>query len=69
MSVRHSGKRKIFVPLFVASMGLAAFSNAASKPRFATFRAVDVVQLIAIGMCFGVALVALVNVFRGGHSD
>ena len=63
-----NARRKILVPLFIAFMGLAALSNAASKPRFATFRAVDVVQLIASGMCFGAAIVALVAFFRGRRS-
>jgi hypothetical protein len=34
------------------------------NPRFAAIRAVDLVQLIAIGMCFGVALTALVTFLR-----
>ena len=44
---------KVFVPLFIATMGFAAFTNMASSPRFATFHTIDVVRLIASGMCFG----------------
>ena len=56
----------IFAPLLV---GLVGLSNVASKPRFETFHAVDVVQLIASGMCFGAALAVLVMFFRGRISN
>lgn len=61
MSARRDRVRRVFMPLFVGLMGLAALSNAASRPRFTAFRTVDVVQLIASGMCFGAALVAFVT--------
>jgi hypothetical protein len=35
-----------------------------SRPRFATFRGADVVQLIGTGMCFGAALVSLIFLLR-----
>ena len=47
MSNRRTFAPKVFVPLFIASMGLAAFSNMVSSPRFATFHSIDVVRLIA----------------------
>jgi hypothetical protein len=59
----------LFVPVFLVFMGIIAFSNAASKPSFAALRAVDVVRLIAVGMCFGGALVALIMFFRGDRSN
>ena len=62
-------KARVFVPLFIAFMGFAAFSNVASRPRFETFHAVDVVGLIAAGMCFGAALVALIMFLRGRRSN
>jgi len=68
MNNRRKFAPKVFVPLFIAFMGLAAFSNAASGPRFATFQTIDVVRLIASGMCFGAALAALLIFFGGGHS-
>ncbi len=68
MSNRRSRVR-VFIPLFMAFMGVAALSNAVSSPRFSTFRAVDVVRLVASGMCFGAALVALVTFFRGRRSS
>jgi hypothetical protein len=67
--MRRTIAPKVFVPLFIAFMGLAAFSNMASSPRFATFHAVDVVRLIASGMCFGAATAALVIFFGGRRSD
>ena len=55
-------------PLFIATMGFAAFVNMASSPRFATFHTIDVVRLIASGMCFGAALAALLIFFVGFRS-
>jgi hypothetical protein len=56
--------RRFFVLLVI---GLLAFFDIARKPRFATLtlHGSDVVQLIAAGMCFGVALASLVVFFRG----
>ena len=59
----------VFVPLFLVFMGLAAFYNVAREPRFEAFRAIDVVRLIATGMCFGAAVVALVMHFRRPRSS
>ena len=47
----------IVVPLII---GCIVFSNLAQKPRFAAYHSVDIVQLLATGMCFGVALSALI---------
>lgn len=66
MNNRRKTAPKVFVPLFIASMGLVAFSNVAGSPRFATFQSIDVVRLIASGMCFGAALAALLIFFVGG---
>jgi hypothetical protein len=63
MNNRPRSAAKVFVPLFIAFMGFAAFSNMASSPRFATFQTIDVVRLIASGMCFGAALAALLIFF------
>jgi hypothetical protein len=59
---------KVFVPLFIAFMGLAAFTNTASSPRFAAFQTIDVARLVASGMCFGAALAALLIFFAGPRS-
>jgi hypothetical protein len=68
MNNRRKSAPKVFVPLFIASMGLVAFSNVASSPRFVSFQSIDVVRLIASGMCFGAALAALLIFFGGSRS-
>ena len=50
----------VFGPLVV---GLWALQDIVTKPRLATVHGSDVVQLVAAGMCFGVAIAALVNFF------
>ena len=57
-------RRKLFpfwVPLLFGLMGV---SRIFGNPRLAAIRTVDLVQLIAIGMCFGVALTTLVTFLR-----
>ena len=68
MTDRRKVAPKVFVPLFIACMGLAALTNEASSPRFATFQSIDVVRLIVSGMCFGAALAALLIFFGGPRS-
>ena len=68
MRNRRTFPPKVFVPLFIAAMGFAAFANMAGSPRFATFQTIDVVRLIASGMCFGAALAALLIFFVGSRS-
>jgi hypothetical protein len=60
-----------WIPLFVAFMGCIAFYNVASSPRFAATRGIDVVRLLAAGMCFGAAIAAGVGMlfFRGRRSN
>jgi hypothetical protein len=52
----------IFAPAFVGLIGLFSLI---SRPRFQTYHAVDVLQLLASGMCFGIALAGLLRIFRG----
>ena len=47
-----------------AVAGLLAVIELAGSPRFHAFRIVDVVQLVASGMCFGVALSAFFSIVR-----
>ena len=56
----------IVVPVIVGGIGLINLSHNA---RFAAFHNVDVLQLIASGMCFGVALSALIGLIRGPRSS
>jgi hypothetical protein len=61
---RRRSRRQLapfWVPLL---LGLLSFFSMVSKPRFATFHPVDVVQLLGTGMCFGVALATLSAFFR-----
>ncbi|MGB6745458.1 MAG: hypothetical protein WBE38_17565 [Terracidiphilus sp.] len=51
----------VAVPLIV---GLAGLVHLMGQPRFAQMRTVDVVQLTGSGMCFGVALFAIVALLR-----
>lgn len=44
-------------------IGSIGFVDLAQRPRFQTFHTVDVIQLLATGVCYGVAL-ALLGAFR-----
>jgi hypothetical protein len=50
-----------WVPLL---FGLMSLTNVLTKPSLQGVRAVDEVQLVATGMCFGAALVAFVHFLR-----
>jgi len=56
----------VAVPLIIGLIGLM---NLMHQERFANFRSVDVLQLIASGMCFGVALSAVFALLRGQSSS
>jgi uncharacterized membrane protein YccC len=45
-------------------VGMIVMANLVSQNRLTAIRSVDVVQLIGTGMCFGVALFALIIFFR-----
>jgi hypothetical protein len=64
-----SNWRKLVPFVGLLLFGLLAVLDIASKPRFASFHGSDVVQLVAAGMCIGVALVKLVGCFRGPSSS
>jgi uncharacterized membrane protein len=51
----------VFVPLLIGIIGLSTLMR---NPRFEAFHTVDVLQLIASGMCFGVALAVLLGMLR-----
>jgi uncharacterized membrane protein YphA (DoxX/SURF4 family) len=54
-------KRRIIVILIILPLfsGFAAFTNIMGNPRFQDIRSIDVVRLMAIGACWGVAVAAL----------
>ena len=57
--------RRALVPFWVTlAFGLIGLFRMIGKPQFAAFRPVDVVQLIGVGMCFGVALATLIVFLR-----
>ena len=51
-------KRRVLVGLIVLPLffGFAAFMNILREPRFQDIRNLDVVRLIAVGACWGVAV-------------
>jgi hypothetical protein len=51
----------IILLVFVGSIG---FFNLTQRPRFQTFHTVDVLQLLATGMCYGLALAGLLALVR-----
>jgi hypothetical protein len=46
-------------------IGMIGFFTLTRRPRFELFHTVDVLQLLATGMCFGIALAALLMILRG----
>jgi hypothetical protein len=62
MANRKTLGSAVFIPVLMGSIGLM---NIMHKQRFELFHAVDVLQLIASGMCYGVALAALIALLRG----
>ena len=59
-----STRRRLFPSLSPLVFGLMGMARIFGNPRLAAIRAIDVVQLIGIGMCFGVALAMLVPFLR-----
>ncbi len=51
-----------FAPFIIGMIGLFSLIE---RPRFAAIHTVDVLQLLASGACFGVALTGLLIAFRG----
>jgi hypothetical protein len=56
----------VFVPLFIAVVG---FIDLRERPTFASFRAVDVFQLVVCGMCLGIALTGFIEFLRRPRSS
>jgi hypothetical protein len=62
----RSNGPNVVVPLFIGFMGLASFANVASSPGFAAIRSIDIVRLLASGMCFGAAIASIAILWLGG---
>jgi hypothetical protein len=60
------GKRRPFavwiIPLLI---GFAGFYRVTQSPNFEMYRAVDIVQLLGSGVCFGATLVGMIFMLRG----
>jgi len=67
MAGRRNGLAgSIIVLIFIGSIG---FFNLSQRPRFQTFRSVDVLQLLGTGMCYGVALAGIFALFRKRNEE
>jgi len=64
-------KRRGLVPsaFILLIVGITGLFNVVHHPRFEAIRTVDVVQLVASGMCFGVALAAVIAFLRGSRTS
>lgn len=51
--------------VFPAVIGLFGLLTVIGRPRFQMYRTVDVLELVASGLCFGIAFIGLVRLFRG----
>jgi hypothetical protein len=60
-------RRRLFVCVFLVLIGLMPLFNSLGNPRLKGLHGSDFVQLIAVGICFGVAFGILVGrrTFRG----
>ena len=58
-------RRRLASIVFPAVVGLTALLTVIGRPRFQTYRTVDVLELVASGLCFGIAFIGLVRLFRG----
>jgi predicted metal-binding protein len=54
-------------PVMLIVFAAIAFMNVARNPRFEMFHAVDVLSLLACGMCIGVAIALTLRLFRVGQ--
>jgi hypothetical protein len=54
-------------PFILVVVGLIALMNVARNPRFEAIHTVDVLGLMASGLCFGVALALILRIFRMGQ--
>jgi hypothetical protein len=63
-------KRRLWVSIAVLIVvGSLGFINLVERPRFQLFHTVDVLQLLATGMCYGIALAGILAVLRGFSAE
>ena len=59
-------RRKPIVSAVLALIiGITALMTVAGRPRFSGYHTVDVLQLLASGMCFGIALAGFLRAWLG----
>jgi len=63
-------RRKTAVATIVISLvvGITGLTTVTGRPRFSGYATVDVLELLASGMCFGIALVSIVRTLRNMDS-
>jgi hypothetical protein len=52
------------IPLLI---GFVGFYRVTQSPSFEIYRAVDIVQLLGSGVCFGAAMVGVILMLRGAR--
>jgi len=52
------------VPMLI---GFVGFHRVTQSPSFEMYRAVDIVQLLGSGVCFGAAMVGIIFMLRGAR--
>lgn len=63
-------KRALWVTIAVlVVVGSLGFISLTERPRFQLFHTVDVLQLLATGMCYGIALAGILAVLRGPSAE
>jgi hypothetical protein len=55
----------IVVWMIPSLIGLAGFYRVTQSPHFELYRAVDIVQLMGSGVCFGATMVGAIFMLRG----
>jgi len=60
-------RRKTAIPTIAVSLvvGIVGLTTVAGRPRFSGYATADVLELLASGMCFGLALAGLLRLWRG----
>jgi hypothetical protein len=58
----------IVILIIPVMASLTGFYRVTQSPNFEMYRAVDVVQLVGSGVCFGAAMVGVILMLRGARS-
>ncbi len=55
----------VYIAIFILMFGVFALLNSVNNPRLKTLNGSDVVQLVAVGLCFGAGIALLIHRFVG----